>query len=158
MKTRLDFFLWSALRCASAAIVCLLLSSSYAARAQRLSQNVIPSHYSLQFTPDLKAATFAGSEAIDVSIKDPTNAITLNAIELKFESIEIDSRDGGTQSGSVSLDPEKQQATLTFREDHPRRRRDTEDPFHWNPQQRAARLLSFKDGEAELCGHAVRVY
>ena len=104
-------------------------------RRSAFLRNVIPSHYSLQFTPDLKAATFSGSEAIDVNIKEPTNAITLNAIELKFESIEIDSRDGGTQSGSVSLDPEKQQATLNFCEDHPRRERDTEDPFHWNPQQ-----------------------
>ncbi len=52
--------------------------------------NVIPSHYSLEFTPDLKAATFSGYEVIDVNIKEPTNAITLNAIELKFESVGID--------------------------------------------------------------------
>jgi aminopeptidase N/puromycin-sensitive aminopeptidase len=79
-----------------------------------LSGNVIPSHYSLSFTPDLKAATFSGSEVIDVNIKQPTSVITLNAIELKFLSVEIDNRDGVAQSGSVSLDPEKQQATLTF--------------------------------------------
>jgi aminopeptidase N/puromycin-sensitive aminopeptidase len=68
----------------------------------------------LKFTPDLKAAAFSGSEAIDVNIKEPTSTISLNAIELKFQSVEIDVRDGGAQSGSVSFDTEKQQATLTF--------------------------------------------
>jgi aminopeptidase N/puromycin-sensitive aminopeptidase len=75
---------------------------------------VIPSHYSLEFTPDLRAATFNGSEVIDINIKVPTNAITLNAIELKFQSVEIDDQDGGAQTGSASFDPEKQQATITF--------------------------------------------
>jgi aminopeptidase N len=114
MKFRWNFFSLGAPCCASIAILCLLLSFPHAAQAQRLSENVIPSHYLLQFTPDLKAATFSGSEAIDVNIKEPTNAITLNAIELKFQSVEIDSRAGGAQSGSVSFDPEKQQANLTF--------------------------------------------
>jgi aminopeptidase N len=114
MKIRRNSFSLGAPCCASAAIICLLLSFSHAAQAQRLSENVIPSHYSLQFTPDLKAATFAGFEVIDVNIKEPTSAITLNAIELKFQSVEIDVHDGGAQAGSVSLDPEKQQATLSF--------------------------------------------
>jgi aminopeptidase N/puromycin-sensitive aminopeptidase len=91
-----------------------LLSFSHAAQAQRLSANVVPSHYSLSFVPDLKAATFSGSEVIDVNIKEPTSAITLNAIELKFRSVDITSLNGGAQKGSVSLDPEKQQATITF--------------------------------------------
>ncbi|HKN20304.1 MAG TPA: M1 family metallopeptidase [Terracidiphilus sp.] len=78
-----------------------------------MSTNVIPSHYSLQFTPDLKAATFAGEETIDVNINEATNAITLNANVLKLESVRIISH-GGAQKGSVSLDPDKQQATLTF--------------------------------------------
>src|ERR1700722_18973259 len=99
---------------ASIAFLCLFLSLCQAGQSQRLSQNVIPSHYSLEFTPDLKAATYSGGETIDVNIKEPTNAITLNAIELKFQSVEIDVRDGGAQAGSVSLDPEMQQATITF--------------------------------------------
>jgi aminopeptidase N len=114
MKIRRNSFSLGAPCCASATILCLLLSFSHSARAQRLSESVTPSHYSLEFTPDLKAATFSGSEVIDVSIKEPTNAITLNAIELKFQSVEIDVRDGGAQAGSVSFDTEKQQATLSF--------------------------------------------
>jgi aminopeptidase N len=114
MKIRWGFSSLGAHCCACAAIIGLLLNFSHVARAQRLSDNIIPSHYSLQFTPDLKAAAYSGSAAIDISIKEPTNAITLNAIELKFQSVEIDVRDGGAQAGSVSLDPEKQQATITF--------------------------------------------
>jgi aminopeptidase N/puromycin-sensitive aminopeptidase len=114
MKIRWYSFSLGASCCAFAAIFFLLLNFSHAARAQRLSANVIPSHYLLDFTPDLRAATFNGSEAIDVNIKEPTSAITLNAIELKFQTVEIDVHDGGAQKGSVSFDPEKQQATLTF--------------------------------------------
>jgi aminopeptidase N len=114
MNFRRNSFVLGELFRTSIAIFCLFLSLSHASQAQRLSQNVIPSHYSLEFAPDLKAATYTGSEVIDVNIKEPANAITLNAIELKFQSVEIDVRDGGAQAGSVSLDLEKQQATITF--------------------------------------------
>ena len=114
MKFRRNSFSIGASCCASIAVLCLLLSFSHAARAQRLSENVIPSHYSLEFTPDLKAATFSGSEVIDLNIKEPTSAITLNAIELKIENVGIISMKGVAEKGSVSLDPDKQQATFTF--------------------------------------------
>ena len=78
------------------------------------STNVIPSHYSLDFMPDLKTATFSGNEVIDVNIKEPTNTITLNANELKFETVDIVSMKGVAEKGSVSLDPDKEQATFTF--------------------------------------------
>ena len=114
MKFRWNSFFIGANGCALAVFLYLLCGFSHAASAQRLSTNVIPSHYALQFAPDLKAATFTGSETIDIAIKQPTSAITLNAIEIEFETVEIHGRDGQTQAGSVSLDPEKQQATLTF--------------------------------------------
>ena len=44
----------------------------------------MPTHYTLTLTPDLKTATFSGVEAIDVNIKQPTNSITLNAIEISL--------------------------------------------------------------------------
>ena len=63
MKIRWNFFLPGAYLCALAALLCLLCCPG-AIRAQRLSANVVPSHYALSFTPDLKAATFTGSETI----------------------------------------------------------------------------------------------
>ncbi len=83
------------------------------APSQRLPTTVIPTHYTLKLTPDLKAATFSGEEAIDVNISQPTRSITLNAIEITFESVTI-FPNGPQQTGTVSLDADKQQATFTF--------------------------------------------
>ncbi len=81
--------------------------------AQRLPQDVSPSHYSLALTPDLKAATFTGREEIDVELAGPLNAITLNAVEIQFvrASTKVN---GKVLTANVSLDEKKQQATLTF--------------------------------------------
>jgi aminopeptidase N/puromycin-sensitive aminopeptidase len=81
--------------------------------AQRLSTAVVPSHYTLALAPDLQSATFTGEETIDVAVKEPTRAITLNAIELAFQSVTIDAG-GQKQTAAVTLDENKQQATFTF--------------------------------------------
>jgi aminopeptidase N/puromycin-sensitive aminopeptidase len=91
----------------------LLVFAADRSHAQRLPTTVIPTHYTLKFAPDLKAATFSGEEAIDVKVAEPTHSITLNAIEIEFQSVTIAS-DGPEQTGTVSLDAEKQQATFTF--------------------------------------------
>ncbi len=83
------------------------------ATAQRLPTTVVPTHYTLAFTPDLKTATFSGDESIDVNIAQPTRSITLNAIEIAFQSVNI-FPNGPQQTGTVSLNADKQQATFTF--------------------------------------------
>ena len=98
---------------AAAAFAVLILSIPCPAFGQRLPTTVIPTHYTLKLTPDLGTATFSGDEAIDVNIQQLTNSITLNAIEITFQSVTISSN-GREQTGTVSLDPEKQQATFTF--------------------------------------------
>jgi aminopeptidase N/puromycin-sensitive aminopeptidase len=98
---------------AAAAFAVLALISPGSVLGQRLPTTVIPAHYTLKLAPDLKAATFSGEESIDVSISQPTNSITLNAIEIAFQSVTINSN-GTQQTGTVSLDADKQQATFTF--------------------------------------------
>jgi len=98
--------------CAATALT-LFLSFSLSTVAQRLPTTVAPTHYTLALTPDLKAATFSGVESIDINLKEPANSITLNAIEITFQSVTIDSH-GAEQTGTVSLDPGRQQATFTF--------------------------------------------
>jgi aminopeptidase N/puromycin-sensitive aminopeptidase len=121
-----------------------LMSGLAAARveAQRLPGGVEPVHYSLRLEPDLKAATFSGSETIEVVLDAPASAITLNAAEIQFESAQayvvppgvavgglnkkggelpIDltalghlQPGGSPQTAEVTLDAAKEQATLHF--------------------------------------------
>jgi len=104
--------------------------------AQRLPGGVRPEHYSLRIAPDLKAATFVGSETIEVVLDAAASAITLNAAEIEFVSVTAsvegqkqipfgndkqeknDKQDGLTgqngQTAAVTLDAAKEQATFTF--------------------------------------------
>jgi aminopeptidase N/puromycin-sensitive aminopeptidase len=90
----------------------LTIAATLVSQAQRLPSSVRPQHYSLTLTPDLKAATFTGAEDIDVTLAEPTGAITLNAHDLTFSSVKIAAA-GKSQTATVSLDKEKEQATFT---------------------------------------------
>ena len=91
----------------------LVLAAVHSAGAQRLPAMVLPEHYTLSLTPDLKAATFSGVESIDVTVKALVNSVTLNSAEIAFQSVTVTAA-GRQQTGAVSLDAEKQQATFTF--------------------------------------------
>ena len=93
-------------------LACFILLIPSSTQAQRLPKTVLPQHYSLTLTPDLQAATFTGSEVIDVALTQPASTITLNAHDLTFKSVKIDAA-GKDQTASVSLDKEKEQATFT---------------------------------------------
>jgi aminopeptidase N len=113
------------------AVVCGLGVGAARVEAQRLPGGVRPEHYSLTITPDLKAATFVGSETIDVVVDAPTSAITLNAAEIEFGVVTgavvagtsantgvlrsaQDDKSGGLNEAMVTLDAAKEQATFTF--------------------------------------------
>ena len=81
--------------------------------AQRLPQSVKPEHYVLKLTPDLKNATFAGQESIDVVLGDSVSTITLNSAEIKFASVTT-TVEGRSISAKVTEDVPKQQATFDF--------------------------------------------
>ncbi len=71
--------------------------------AQRLPGGVRPEHYSLTIVPDLKTATFTGSETIDVVLDAPTRAITLNAAEIEFVSVRAQGGTDGTSTNAGIL-------------------------------------------------------
>ena len=94
-------------------LICISFCSvAITAGAQRLPTGVVPEHYALTFTPDLAAATFSGEESIQVNIQRATNAITLNSAEIQFQKATV-TQGGNSQEARVSLDPDKEQATLT---------------------------------------------
>jgi len=88
------------------------------ATAQRLPDTVRPEHYGLILIPDLKRATFTGSEQIDVQIQKPVDSITLNAIEIKFQSVKT-KLNGKVVDAVVTEDIDKQQATFNFHQQLP---------------------------------------
>ena len=99
--------------CSAIFLIVFIFSAAPSAHAQRLPSTVVPTHYALTFTPDLKAATFTGAETIDVTVKEATKSITLNAIEITFDSVSVFAA-GKEQAATVKLDKEKEQATFTF--------------------------------------------
>lgn len=98
---------------AQGAVIAFLTSSVVIAHAQRLPQTVHPEHYSLTLAPNLKDATFTGEETIDVLLDQPVDSITLNAVEIKFQSVTTEV--GGKElKATVTEDEQKQQATFNF--------------------------------------------
>jgi aminopeptidase N len=107
-------------RRAATLAACALLSLLFVpqAGAERLPQTVKPEHYTLKLSPDLKAATFTGVEQIDLDLKEPAKSITLNSLEIEYQSVTI--RAGGKeQTATVSTDKEKEQATFTVPQEIP---------------------------------------
>ncbi len=94
------------------ALALLLLTP--VAYSQRLPSTATPQHYTLALTPDLKAATFTGTESIDLILAAPSATITLNAAEITFQSVTASVANGAPLTAKVTLDDSKQQATLTF--------------------------------------------
>ncbi|HVX57519.1 MAG TPA: M1 family metallopeptidase, partial [Candidatus Saccharimonadales bacterium] len=86
--------------------------------AERLPQSVKPEHYTLKLTPDLKAATFSGVEQIDLVLKEPAKSITLNSLEIEYQSVTIEAG-GKKQSATVSTDKDKEEATFTVPDEVP---------------------------------------
>lgn len=106
----------------AASIILLVAAFTFGAfrpaAAQRLSGTVLPQHYALRLTPNIPAATFNGDETIDVTLKQPTDAITLNAAEIHFGQVTAQVGAGGgagqTLTARVTLDAAKEQATFHF--------------------------------------------
>src|ERR1700730_11100606 len=89
----------------------LALSGACTLQAQRLPTTVHPEHYTLTLAPDLKKATFTGDEAIDVTLAQPMDSITLNAAEINFNSVTAKVA-GKDLKAEVSTDKQKEQATF----------------------------------------------
>jgi aminopeptidase N len=80
-------------------------------QAQRLSADVTPQHYTLWLEPDLKAATFSGKESIEVTLDKPSTSITLNAVQITFQTVTI-TAGGNTQTANITENKQDEQATF----------------------------------------------
>jgi puromycin-sensitive aminopeptidase len=117
--------------------------------SHRLPRTVVPSRYDLRLEPDLEHATFAGEEAVQVEVRDETDEVQLNAVELAITRVDAEGPDGARLEGSASLDAETDRVHLRF----PRPLR----PGEWtlrlafrgilNDQLHGFYRSTFKDGE-----------
>ncbi len=105
--------------CGLAAVLsCLFAFPIPQARAQRLSNEALPTHYDLKLAPDLKTATFAGVETIDMVLKDASKSITLNSLEIEYQGVTVTAA-GKTETATVTSDKEKEQTTFTVPDEIP---------------------------------------
>jgi aminopeptidase N len=96
-----------------APVLLLVLATTVApAAAQRLSDAVVPEHYTLWFAPDLAKETFRGRATIRAVVTRAGTSITLHAAELEFGDVRIISG-GRTQTARVTTDPRRETATFT---------------------------------------------
>ena len=82
----------------------------------RLPRHIIPTRYDVRLEPDLAAATYTGQETIAITVKQTTQTILLNAVDLVIESATVEAQQGRTLMASVELEPQAQRAKLTFGE------------------------------------------
>jgi aminopeptidase N len=77
----------------------------------KLPKTVVPLHYAIELTLNPESLALAGSEVIDIEVREPAARIVLNADDLTLGAVTIDN---GAQRASVALDDDAETATLTF--------------------------------------------
>ncbi|MFK7917547.1 MAG: M1 family metallopeptidase [Ilumatobacter sp.] len=65
-------------------------AASLASDPYRLPTHVRPTRYDVRLRPSLDDATFSGEVTIAIDLDEPTESITLNAIELGIEAVTLD--------------------------------------------------------------------
>src|SRR5262252_8229669 len=55
--------------------------------SHRLPRTVVPGRYDIRLEPDLDTATYAGDEVVQVEVRDETDEVLLNAVELTITKI-----------------------------------------------------------------------
>jgi aminopeptidase N len=85
----------------------------------QLPRGVIPSHYDIELTPDAAKGRFTAKARITVNVTKATSSITLNAADLRFDSVSVAPVGGAAdalkaQAGKASVDADAQTATFAF--------------------------------------------
>ncbi|MGA2473713.1 MAG: M1 family metallopeptidase, partial [Acidimicrobiales bacterium] len=80
--------------------------------AFRLPRTVDPETYRMEIEPNVGSATFSGTVAIDVVVREPVTEIVLNAAELAISDVEVQAFDGSTVGCSVTFDDDLEQVVF----------------------------------------------
>src|SRR5882757_5959747 len=74
---------------------------SFDATPGRLPKTVVPTHYAIELEPNLESLTLAGSELVDIEVREPTAQLVLNAVAMTLGAASIDNE---AQSAVIALD------------------------------------------------------
>src|SRR5688572_5687024 len=91
----------------------LLFTMAHAVAGARvvLPDAVVPTHYRIDFTPDIGALTFTRKVEIEVQVRRSTNAIVLNSAEITIDSATLA---GNSSKPQITYDDKVETATFTF--------------------------------------------
>src|SRR5271166_677147 len=122
-----------------------------AAVAQRLPGGANPDHYALTVTMNFTNNTYDGDETIDLTLSNPSNTITLNAVEIDFHAVTVTAA-GQTQTAKVSSDEKNEMATFTVDKQLPAGRAKVHIKFtgHLNDKLRGFYLSTYKGRKYEV--------
>ncbi|AKH43113.1 aminopeptidase N [Altererythrobacter atlanticus] len=67
-----------------------------------LPRTAAPTHYAIDFTPDMEALTFTGTEVIDLEVFSATDTLVLNAEDLELSEARLTPLSGGS---AITLTP-----------------------------------------------------
>jgi aminopeptidase N len=80
----------------------------------QLPRGVTPTHYDIALTPDAAKGHFTAKATITVNVARATSSITLNAADLRFNSVSVAPASGGAaQTAKVKVDADAQTATFS---------------------------------------------
>jgi aminopeptidase N len=84
---------------------------SFDATPGRLPKTVVPINYAIELEPNLETLALAGSELIDIEVREPTTLLVLNAVNITIGSASIDNE---AQAAAVAHDATAETVRLTF--------------------------------------------
>ncbi|NLD77242.1 MAG: M1 family metallopeptidase [Acidimicrobiales bacterium] len=79
----------------------------------RLPTDVVPTHYDLDFAPDLEAATFTGRATAHVDVLGPVQTITMHSLDIDLGEAWVE-QDGNRLEAEIEVDTAAEWITLTF--------------------------------------------
>jgi aminopeptidase N len=80
----------------------------------QLPRNARPLHYAISIVPDATKMAFTGTVGIDIELLTASKAVTLNAVDMQFQSVTLTDAMGGSWKPVITFNTEAQTATLTF--------------------------------------------